>query len=92
MAKRKGKRINPRRKPATEADVDRARTAAVDQAVKLSQAIYLTVLKDRFSFTNDQIAEAWQAMDKLSQEVCEKRVKLWDLVTVLREESNIDFR
>ena len=92
MAKSKGKRINTRRRPATEADVDRARTIAVDQAVKLSQAIYLTVLKDRFGFDNDQIAEAWQAMDKLSQEVCERRVSLWDLVTALREESNIDFR
>ena len=92
MAKTKSKRINPRRRPMTEADVERARAIAVDQAVKLSQAIYLTVLKDHFNFTNDQIAEAWTAMDKLSQEVCEKRVSLWDLVTVLREESGIDFR
>ena len=92
MGKTKQKRINPRRHPMTEADVEKAKKGAVDTALKLSQAIYLTVLKDRFGFDNDQIADAWQAMDKLSQEVVEGRINLWDLVTVLKEESNIDFK
>lgn len=85
-----GKKINPRRRPASEADIKRAKAAASDQAVKLSLAIFLTVMKDKFDFDNDQLIEAWAAMNKLSEEIAERRVSAWDLVNVLSEEYGID--
>ncbi|MBR6859748.1 MAG: hypothetical protein IKM73_00305 [Acidaminococcaceae bacterium] len=89
MAKGKAKKVNPRRKPVSEADLNRAKATASDQAVKLAIAIFLTVLKDRFDFDNDQICEAWEAMNKLSEEIKEHRISAWDLVNVLREEYGI---
>ena len=92
MAKGKTKKVNPRRKPVSEADLNRAKATASDQAVKLAIAIFLTVLKDRFDFDNDQIKEAWKSMDKLSEEVAEHRISAWDLVGVLNEEYGIDLK
>lgn len=92
MAKGKAKKVNPHRKPVSEADLNRAKATASDQAVKLAIAIFLTVLKDRFDFDNDQIKEAWKAMDKLSEEVAEHRISAWDLVSVLKDEYEIDLK
>jgi hypothetical protein len=84
------KKVNPRRRPATEADVKRAKASASDEAVKLAIAIFLTVLCDDFNFDKDQLKLAWERMDKLSEEIKEHRVSAWDLVEVLREEYGID--
>ena len=84
------KKVNPRRRPATEADVKRAKASASDEAVKLAIAIFLTVLCDDFNFDKDQLQLAWERMDKLSEEIKEHRVSAWDLVEVLREEYGID--
>lgn len=83
------KKINPRRRPLSEADVIRIQ----DNAVHLAFAIFLTVLKDKFGFSNDDIVRAWREADKLSEEVLrDELVKLNDLVDVLRDEYKIDLR
>lgn len=82
-------RLNPRRKPATEADVRRARDEAVKEASRLASAIFLTVLCDKFG-GQDWIPEIWGEVNKLSQEIVEHRVSLPDLVRVLREEYEIE--
>ena len=92
MAKGKAKKVNPRRKPVSEADLNRAKATASDQAVKLAIAIFLTVLKDDFDFDNDQLVHAWERLDKLSEEVAEHRISAWDLINVLHEEYNVDLR
>lgn len=84
------KKVNPRRRPATEADVKRAKASASDEAVKLAIAIFLTVLCDDFNFDKDQLQLAWERMDKLSESIKEHRVSAWDLVGVLKEEYGID--
>lgn len=84
------KKVNPRRRPATEADVKRAKASASDESVKLAIAIFLTVLCDDFNFDKDQLQLAWERMDKLSESIKEHRVSAWDLVEVLREEYGID--
>ena len=83
------KKINPRRRPLSEADVIRIQ----DNAVHLAFAIFLTVLKDKFGFSNDDIVRAWREADKLSEEVLKDGlVKLKDLVDMLKEEYKIDLR
>lgn len=84
--KSKSKKTNPRRRPLSEADVPKIR----DEAIHLAFAIFLTVLKDNMGCNNDEIVFAWERADKLSQEAKEGRVKLWDLVSMLKEEYNID--
>jgi len=82
------KRVNPRRRPATEADVKRAKDDAVKEAVHLSSAIFLTVLVDKFN-GSDHIADIWSEVNKLSEEVIEHRVSVADLVHVLKTEYDI---
>ena len=87
-----GKKVNPRRRPASEADMKRARDKATNEAIHLSIAIFLTVLKDKFDFDNESIQRAWREMDKLSEEVAEHRINLNDMVAVLRDEYDIDLK
>ena len=85
MAKKK---INPRRRPLSEADVPKIQ----HQSIHLAFAIFLCVLKDKFLFDNDQIVKAWEEADKLSQEVNEGRINLNDLVSVLEDEYHVILR
>lgn len=85
------KKINPRRVPVSLADMKKNASKATDEAIHLAFAIFLTVLKDKFGFSNDDIVKAWYEADKLSEEVLtDGLVKMQDLIDVLREEYHID--
>ena len=84
----KKKKVNPRKIPLSQADVPKIR----DEAIHLSFAIFLTILKANFAFDNDQIVFAWERADKLSQEAKDGHINLWDLVGVLKDEYNIDLQ
>lgn len=86
MSKKKPKKTNPRHIPLSQADVPKIR----DEAIHLAFAIFLTVLKDDMNFDNGQIVFAWERADKLSKSAADGYVNLWDLVSVLKEEYNID--
>lgn len=90
MAKGKAKKVNPRRKPVSEADLNRAKATASDQAFKLTVVIFLTVLMDNFGFDKDQLHFAWERLNKLSGEVAERRISAWDLAEVLKDEYDVD--
>ena len=83
------KKTNPRRRPATGADVARSFNEGVVAGVSNACAIILTVLLDKFDF-GEQIPEVWNEINKLSEEVKERRVSLADLRTVLREDYGIE--
>lgn len=82
-------KTNPRRQPATRADVDRAWRRGVDDGVNCSTAIFLTVIVDKYGM-EDRVADVWRDVLKLSEEVKEKRVSLADLKRVLKEEYGIE--
>lgn len=82
------KKVNPNRIPCTQADVDRAKRVAVKEATTYAMAIMLTVLVDKFNGA-DYLPDIWREVNKLSEEITEKRVSVPDLVRVLREEYNI---
>lgn len=82
------RKINPRKRPASEADVICAKNKAVKEAVHLASAIFLTVLVDKFD-GRDYIADIWGEVNKLSDEIKEGRVSVADLVCVLKEEYDI---
>lgn len=82
-------KTNPRRKPATQADVDRAWDRGLIAGVNNAVVIFLTVLVDKFNGA-DHIADVWQEINKLSEEIKEGRVSFADLKTVLKEEYGID--
>ena len=83
------KKCNPRNRPATQADVERARRDGMSEATSSSIAIFFTVLLDKRGWTAEMLQELWRDIDKLSVEIAEKRVKVPDLMRVLKEEYDI---
>ena len=84
-----GRKINPRRTPATGADVKKAWERGVLDGVSNASAIFLTVLVDKFNGA-DYVRDVWLEINKLSAEVAEKRVSVPDLRRVLLEEYGIE--
>ena len=88
----KKKKINPRRRPATHADIERAKDrAAVDHSLAL-QAMVFTVLGDKKGFNDDDLWDVWKGVQDLAESINEGRVTAADLMRVLLEERGIDIR
>ena len=82
-------RPNPRKIPRTQADVDRAWEKGVLDGVSNASAIFLSVLCDKFN-GGDYIGQVWEEINKLSEEVKERRVSVADLRRVLLDEYGVE--
>lgn len=83
------KKVNPRRRPATQADVARAKKEAMEQSCKYAWAIMFTVLVDKENATPEILQRVWAEVNSLADEVAEGRVSIADLICTLKEESGI---
>lgn len=81
-------RCNPRKIPRTQADVDKAWERGVMDGVSNACAIFLTVLLDKYN-GGEYIKDVWKDINKLSEEVKEKRVSVSDLRRTLLEEYDV---
>lgn len=84
------KKINPRRRPATQADVQRAKDAATADACRVTLAIFFTALLDKEGMDAEQLRRIWHEVEALSESVRDGYVSATDLIRVLREEYEID--
>lgn len=84
------KKINPRKRPATMAEVEKARKDATSEAISLSIAIFLTVMVDKFGYDADKLKAVWDEINKLSESVVNGYVDLYDLKQVLIDEYGIE--
>ena len=89
MGKQKKKKINPRRRPATMANVERAKKDARSQAVEFAWAILFMVLRDKMGFSNEDLDRLWKYVDEYSKQVERGAVTVPDLKTVLKEEAGV---
>ena len=80
---------NEKKPGKAEDDLKEKEVKAEEKACHLAMAIFLTVMKDKMGASNDEIVNAWNEWDKLSEEIKEGRVKLKDLTDVLAEEYDI---
>lgn len=83
------KKVNPRRRPATQADVNRARDQAVEDAVHLCMAVFFTVLLDKEQADKEILHRVWDEVNDLSDSINQGYVTEADLKRVLREEYDI---
>ena len=82
-------KTNPRRRPATQADVDRAFANGISAGVNTAMAILFIVLLDKTEADEDFIAALMPMVADYSGEVKSKHLTYADLKDVLKREYNI---
>ena len=80
------KKVNPRRRPATQADVNKAKKEAIDEAVKLAWSIMMTVLVDKEGYDLDDLRRVWDEVNNLSDSVAKGYCTVQDLRQILKLE------
>ena len=83
------KKVNPRRRPATQADVDKAFADGISAGVNTAMAILFIVLLDKTEADADFIAALMPMVADYSTQVKEKHLTYADLKDVLKHEYNI---
>ena len=86
------KKVNPRRIPASQADVKRAKSAAMDIAITASWAIMFTVLRDKEHMDNGTLRRIWDEVNYLSESIAQGFVDVNDLRRTLQEEAGITLK
>lgn len=86
------KKVNPRRRPATQADIIRAKKEAQVNAVETMWAIMFTVLRDKFGWETEQLKKMWGDIEDLSDSIKHGYVSVPDLMQTLEEEAGIHLR
>lgn len=81
-------KINPRRKPATREDVNRAWGEGVIEGIRCMEAITLNCLCDKYADQVD-VGQFWSDLNKLSESYAEGRFTLADIRTMLKEEYKV---
>ncbi len=81
----KKKKVNPRRRPATLADVNKAKKAAMDIAINSAWAIMFTALRDKEGFGYIRLKRVWDEVNYISDSIGKGYVKIDDLVNELKE-------
>lgn len=83
------KRVNPRRKPATMADVQRAKQDAQDRALKAAWSIFFTVLRDKEGYTMEDLQRCWKEVEDLSDSIAKGYCTVADLREILELEEGV---
>lgn len=79
-------KVNPKRKPRTEADVRRAYAHGHEKGTERSLVITLYLLQDKYNATDEDLQEFAAAYNKISEEIREGRITEADLRNVMKEE------
>ena len=80
------KKVNPRRRPATQADVQRAKQKGREEAIKLAWSILFTVLRDKEGYDLEGLQRVWKEVDDLSDSIAKGYCTVTDLRDVLKQE------
>ena len=84
------KRLNPHKRPATQADVIRAKEKGIKEAITYAMAIMFTVLCDKEHADAESIKRIWGEVNDLSDSITQGYVSINDLIDTLRREYEID--
>lgn len=83
------KKINPRRIPATMADVEKAKKDVQDRTIRMTWAIFFSVLRDKHGFGKQRLKRVWDEVNELSDSIIKGYVNVNDLARALEAEANI---
>jgi len=85
------KRTNPRRRPATQADVERIKKIVMHEAVTSTLSIVLTVLLDKFN-AQDYITDVWREINNRADAVAQGYASIADYKYALKKDYEIELR
>lgn len=80
------KRTNPNKRPATQADVERARAQGRHQGVMDAAVIILTVLRDKEGYEVEDLQRLWSEIGDLSDSIVKGYATIADMKNVLKQE------
>lgn len=80
------KKVNPRHRPATQADVNKAKKTAKNEAMEVTLGIVLTVLRDKKGYDEEEMRSFWNDAQYLSDSILKGYVSIHDLIDVLKED------
>lgn len=83
------KKINPRRKPCSQADIEKAKKQAEKTTLDMAIAIILSALLDGGFLATEQMYDAWQAINYKSDSINKGYCKPTDLIKMLADEYDI---
>ena len=86
MSKGKKHPAPARRRPASMADVQRAKDQATDRVLRLYRALVITILLDKEGYDVDRAHEFWSRVEYLADSVARGYTSIPALEMVLREE------
>ena len=88
----KAKKVNPRRRPASMADVRKAKSEATNEAMEAVLYMVLYGLIDKIGYTPEQIHDVEEAFAYVVDSINQGYVKWQDVRRVLREEYGVKVR
>lgn len=84
-----GKKLNPRHRPVSQADVLKAKKEAQRTAINYAWAIFFTVLRDKEGWGKQRLSRLWSEIGELSDSIAKGYVNIKDLMRALETEANI---
>lgn len=88
----KKKKVNPRKKPVTQADLNKAKNAAISEAIEMTWAIFFNVLRDKEGYTTEDLQRVWGEVNNLSDSIVQGYVNVADLKYILKQEEGVVFQ
>ena len=85
----KKKKINPQKRPATQADIQRAKKKATNDAIGVAWAIFFTVMRDKEGYGIKRLRRVWDHVNDLSDSIARGYVSVDDLKKALADEAGI---
>ncbi len=89
MTRKKGKGGNPKKRPATQADVNKAKKEATSFAIETAWAIFFTIMRDKEGYGPKRLCRIWDHVNELSDSVAKGYVSVADLKKTLADEAGI---
>jgi hypothetical protein len=86
MAKKK---VNPKKKPVTQAEVIKAKKDAQNKAIDYAWAIFFTVMVDKEGYGRKRLNRIWNEVSDLCDSISKGYVSVKDLMKTLENEMGI---
>ena len=84
-------KINPRKKPVTQADIKKAKELIAAEMIENVWTLVFSVLRDKENATTEDLHRIWGEINDLSDSISQGYVSLSDLKNALKQEEGLVF-